>query len=97
MTNTTILLQTNNGESNPLVSILTISVIGVVVYFVYAEKQKKVNEAYAEYQNALQGKDKKIALTKGRYYVSLLAKKNRLLAETELQNDLHGMDDARKD
>jgi len=95
MTLNTILLQ-STGEQNPLGSFLILAIAGGVGYYVWNEQQKKIAAAYAEYQEALSGTDKKLALAKGRYYVSLLPKKSQLLKETEIQNDLHGMDSAVK-
>lgn len=91
----TLLLQ-SNAETNPVISfiILIVFVIGAIYYF--SEKAKKVAAAYAEYQEALRGTDKKLALAKGRHYVSLVSKSSRLLKEIQIQNDLHGMDDALK-
>jgi hypothetical protein len=75
-------------------------IIGAVIFFIIYNKnetEKKRREAYAEFQEALQGKSKKNALEKGRYYVSLFPVKSQLLEETKIQNDLHGMDDAIRD
>ena len=91
----TILLKSDSIGEN----IGGIIAIGVGGYFWVQHMKKKqaiIDEAYAEYQQALRGTDKKLALQKGRYYVSLLPKKSQLLKETEIQNDLHGMDEARK-
>lgn len=74
--------------------------IGVIIFFViYSknEKEKQRREAYQAFQEALKGKSKKLALEKGRYYVSLFPVKSQLLEETKIQNDLHGMDDAIRD
>jgi hypothetical protein len=72
---------------------------GIIIFFIFKqqEMERKKREAYAEFQKALEGKNKKNALQKGRYYVSLFAKNDQLLEETKIQNDLHGMDDAFKE
>ena len=80
--------------------ILPLLFIGIIIFLVIYSKnetEKKRREAYQDFQEALNGKSKKIALQKGRYYVSLFPVKHQLLEETKIQNDLHGMDDAIKD
>ena len=76
-----------------------IIIVVVIIFVIYNknETEKKRREAYQDFQEALNGKSKKIALQKGRYYVSLFPVKHQLLEETKIQNDLHGMDDAIKD
>ncbi len=91
----TILLNSNSFGEN----VGSFIALGIIIYFWYQHSKKKqaaIDQAYAEYQEALKGTDKRLALAKGRYYVSLLPKKSQLLKETEIQNDLHGMDDAVK-
>lgn len=55
-----------------------------------------VQNAHKAYLKALKGTNKEDALIKGRYYVSLLPEKSKLLAEISIQTDLAGMDDAIK-
>ena len=74
--------------------------IGIAIFIFIskgnAEKEEKRRIAYEEFQEALKGDDKQFALQKGRYYVSLFHAKHQLLEETKIQNDLLGMDNARK-
>jgi hypothetical protein len=86
-------------EASPNAGVFWLVIGIIIIIFIIkanidaTEKRKK---AYIEFQDALNGTDKKLALQKGRYYVSLVPKKDKLLEETRIQNDLHGMDDARK-
>lgn len=78
--------------------------IGSVVLFFILKKwsdsiklnEELVQSAKKAYLKALKGTNKEDALLKGRYYVSLLPEKSKLLAEISIQNDLAGMDDALK-
>jgi hypothetical protein len=78
--------------------------IGSVVLFFILKKwsdsiklnEELVQSAKKAYLKALKGTNKEDALLKGRYYVSLLPEKSKLLAEISIQNDLAGMDDAIK-
>lgn len=86
-------------EASPMAPIFWLVVgIGFIIWVITANNaaEEKRRIAYQEFQEALKGKDKKLALQKGRYYVSLVPKKDQLLEETKIQNDLHGMDDAFK-
>lgn len=91
----TILLDSELGFGEML---FLLGGLGYLILWGLGEKKKQaqIEEAYRIYQKALNGTDKKDALAKGRFYVSLLPVKKQMLAEVSIQNDLLGMDDAIK-
>lgn len=72
-------------------------IIGLIIwYFIY--RQQQIEKLKNEYDNALQGIDKKKALESGRKYYAALRNKGKLTIydEQAITNDLVAMDDARK-
>lgn len=96
MTNGTILLDSQGLGFGEIVWLIIISIFVISWLVGKSNKESAIAAALLDYQQSLNGTDKKIALAKGRYYVSLLSKKSQMLAEISIQNDLHGMDDAIK-
>lgn len=78
-------------------NILGLVFIGLIIYFYY-NKQNKITLLREEYQNALRGTDKKLALEAGRSYYAALRGKDVLtiMDEQAISNDLTAMDDARR-
>jgi hypothetical protein len=97
MTTMVAILLSSNGPGFWEFVWFTVFIIYIIGWLVQkSNNEKKIANALLEYQKSLNGTDKKKALAKGRYYVSLLPQKSQMLAEISIQNDLNGMDDAIK-